>query len=858
MFVNKQVGGIEFRLLSPQDIRKMAAMEVTVSELYDQDGFPVEGGLMDPRLGVIDPGFRCRTCAGKVGECPGHIGFIDLARPVVHVKFAETLHKILNSTCKACGRIKMKDAQVKYYQKLFADLEEEGEESKKWQLIEELLMSISKLKKCPHCNEATLEVKLDKPTTFYEVKHKITPLDIRERLEKIPDSDLPFLGLNPEVVRPEWMVLTAMVVLPVTVRPSITLETSERAEDDLTHKLVDIMRINMRLKENMTTGAPTVIVEDLWELLQYHVTTFIDNEISGIPPARHRAGRELKGIAQRIKSKEGRFRHNLAGKRVNFSARTVISPDSRIAVDEVGIPVEIAKELTIPEIVTEHNMEKLKKLIMEGSEQIKGVNYVLTADGRRKRITNETKETISTELAPGMIVERHLVTGDSVIFNRQPSLHKASIMVHRARVLPYHSFRINPAVCLPYNADFDGDEMNLHVPQNPEAMSEAVLLMSVARQLRSVRYGGPIIGGVQDHITGAYLLTRKDTVFTREEAAQLLFEAGIDSKVPNKEAITGKELVSLIIPAEVSVEFEAKTCKYRSCPECPKGKCPHDSYVRIEKGKLVAGALDEAAIGSGEGKLIDAIAWAKGSEAALEFISKFTNLSLIYLRRRGISLGLNDFQIPESAHKKINEVLDAGEAEVEVLISKFKKGELEPWPGLTLKDTLEAEIMSVLNKARDKAVKVVGSSLSEENTGVMMAITGARGKLLNIAQMTGCLGQQAIGGTRVVRGYRDRTLPHFKRGDLGAKSHGFVYNSYGVGLNPFEFLWVAMAGREGLTDTSMRTPKSGYMYRRLANALQDLKVEYDSSVRDNRGIIVQFEYGEDGVYPAKSRKGQVI
>lgn len=858
MFVNKQIGGIEFRLMSPQDIRKMAGMEIMVSELYDQDGFPVEGGLMDPRLGVVDPGFRCRTCGGKVGECPGHIGFIDLARPVIHVKFSETIHKILNSTCRSCGRIRMKEAQVKYYQKLFESLEEEGEESKKWGLIEEAMIAISKVKKCPHCNEVMVEVKLDKPTTFYENKHKITSLDIRERLEKIPDEDLPLLGLNPKVCRPEWMVLTAMSVLPVTVRPSITLETGERAEDDLTHKLVDIMRINMRLKENMTTGAPTVIVEDLWELLQYHVTTFIDNEISGIPPARHRAGRELKGIAQRIKSKEGRFRHNLAGKRVNFSARTVISPDSRIAVDEVGVPLEIAKELTIPEIVTEHNMEKLKKLIMEGSEQIKGVNYVLTSDGRRKRITNETKETVSTELAPGMIVERHLMTGDSVIFNRQPSLHKASIMVHKVRVLPYHSFRINPAVCLPYNADFDGDEMNLHVPQNPEAMSEAMLLMSVARQLRSVRYGGPIIGGVQDHITGAYFLTHKNTVFTREAAAQLLFEAGIDAKLPAKEEITGKELVSVLIPSDINIEFEAKTCKYRSCAECPKGKCPHDAYVKIERGKLVSGALDEAAIGSGEGKLIDAIAWQKGPEAALDFISKFTNLVLINLRKRGVSVGLDDFQIKEEAHKKIKEVLDAGEAEVVTLMEKFKKGSLEPWPGLTLRDTLEAEIMSVLNKARDKAVKLVGSSLSDENTGVIMAITGARGKLLNIAQMTGCLGQQAIGGTRVVRGYRDRTLPHFKKGDLGAASHGFVRNSYESGLNPFEFIWVAMAGREGLTDTSMRTPKSGYMYRRLANALQDLRVEYDSSVRDNRGVIVQFEYGEDGIYPAKSRKGKVM
>jgi len=482
---------------------------------------------------------------------------------------------------------------------------------------------------------------------------------------------------------------------------------------------------------------------------------------------------------------------------------------------------------------------------------------VLTPDGRRKRVSDETKETISTELAPGMIVERHLIDGDYVLFNRQPSLHRLSIMVHKVRVLPFHTFRLNPAVCPPYNADFDGDEMNLHVPQNPEAITEAISLMRVAKQIRSVRYGGPIIGGHQDHITAVYFLSKDGTEFTREEAAQLLYESGIEIELPKGDKFTGKDLVTLITP-KVDVEFEAKVCKYRSCEKCIKGECKHDAYVVFKGGKHVSGALDEMAVGSGEGKLIDAIYTAHGSEVALDYLTKILRLALAHLRKRGFSLGMGEFEIPADAHAKVEQSLKDGDNEVNTLVSKYHKNELEPWPGLDLRDTLEAEVMSTLNKTRDKAVRIVGKYLEPTNPAVIMAITGARGKLLNIAQMAACLGQQAIGGTRVLRGYRDRTLPHFPRGDLGAKSHGFVYNSYGKGLNPFEFFWVAMSGREGLTDTSMRTPKSGYMYRRLANALQDLRVEVDGTVRDSRGVIVQFLFGEDGIDPSKSIKGGVI
>ncbi|MBR9680791.1 MAG: DNA-directed RNA polymerase subunit A', partial [Candidatus Altiarchaeota archaeon] len=366
--VRKEIGGIKFGLFSPDVIRRMSAMEILVPELYDQDGFPVEGGLMDPRLGVVDPGMRCRTCAAKVGSCPGHFGHIEVAKPSIHVRFGKEIYNWLTAMCHNCGRIKITKEKRERFFKLFKLAGEEGTNKDKTNLMKDIIVSAKAEKACQFCTTAQPKVEWEKPTTYFMDGEKITPAEVREYLEKIPDEDLPLLGIDVDSARPEWSILTAMLVPPVTARPSITLETGERSEDDMTHKLVDIMRINTRLKENMASGAPAVIIEDFWELLQYHVTTLIDNEVSGVPPARHRAGRQLKGIVQRIKTKEGRFRRNLAGKRVNFSARTVISPDSDIGVDEVGVPYEIGKILTIPVYVTDENIDWLRSLVKLGSE----------------------------------------------------------------------------------------------------------------------------------------------------------------------------------------------------------------------------------------------------------------------------------------------------------------------------------------------------------------------------------------------------------------------------------------------------------------------------------------------------------
>ncbi len=862
----KKIDSIEFGLLSPEDIRKMSVAQIVVADTYDEDGYPIESGIMDPRLGVIDPGQRCRTCGNRVGNCPGHFGHIELARPVMHAGYAKVIHKVLRAICRECNQILLTDEEVDHFKRLFKRYPEIGQRTAN--LSKEILKRAAKVKTCPHCEAEQLKLKLEKPTSIYEVSDagsvRLTPIDIRARLENITDEHYQLLGINPNAARLEWSILTVLAVPPVTVRPSITLESGVRSEDDLSHKLIDIIRINQRLRENLEAGAPQLIVEDLWELLQYHTTTYFDNGVSGIPPARHRSGRALRTLSQRLKGKEGRFRSNLSGKRVDFSARTVISPDPNISMNEVGVPEQIATILTIPERVTEWNIEKMKALVIRGPDRHPGCNYLIRSDGRRVDLRFVKDRTIIADtIEPGFVVERHLDTGDIVLFNRQPSLHRMSIMAHEVRVMPYRTFRLALYVCPPYNADFDGDEMNLHVPQSEEARAEARVLMRVQEQILSPRYGGPIIGALQDYISAAFLLTRKSSLYTLNQVNQLTAVTGFEGELPSpaiKAPIplwTGKQIFSLFIPQDINISFKANVC--RKCQKCELADCPYDSYVVVRDGELLFGVVDEKAFGAGEpDSLFHRIIKEKGPTTARKFMDSVGRMLIRLITDRGFSMGLNDVTLPHEAEERIKIILHEADTKVNQLIETYKRGELDANPGQTLLETLEQRIQATLAEARDSAGAIAGEHLGLENSAVIMAQTGARGSRLNLSQMAAVVGQQSVRGGRISRGYIGRTLPHFERGDLGARARGFVSSSYKSGLDPIEYWFHAAGGREGLVDTAVRTSTSGYMQRRLMTALQDLKVETDGTVRTSPGTIVQFKFGDDGVDPSKSDHGRSV
>ena len=870
--ITKKIGSIYFSLLSPNEIRKMSGTKVITADTYDDDGFPITMGLMDPRMGVIEPGLRCKTCGQRVGKdkCPGHFGHIDLAMPVIHVGHIKSIRDCLRSTCRQCGHLLLTDKQKADFIEELKNYTREGKN--KAPLFKQIVTDSKKSDKCVSCGREVGKIELDKPTSLRENGKKLTPSEVREWLEKIRDEELPLLDINIKSARPEWMILTVLPVPPVTTRPSVTLQSGERSEDDLTHKLVDVIRINQRLQENRDAGAPQLIVEDLWELLQYHITTYLDNQTSGIPPARHRSGRPLKTLAQRLKGKEGRFRSNLSGKRVNFSARTVISPDPNLSINEVGVPRKIAEELTVPVRVTIHNIEWCKKLITEKyskltspDEYIAGVNYVIKeSEGMKRRIkvTEKNSETVAEKLEIGSIIERQLMENDLALFNRQPSLHRMSMMAHRVKVVPNKTFRFNLCVCPPYNADFDGDEMNLHILQGEEAKAEAEILMKVQENILSPRFGGAIIGGIHDIISGTFLLTNKKRKIPISDASQILGATGFEGKIlksqieNGKKYITGEDIFSTLLPDDLNLEYKSKTCL--NCDNCTAPDCPHNAYVIIKKGILKQGTIDENSIGAFKGKILDRIIRDHGMDAGREFIDNVTKLGIAVITLFGFTTSIDDEDIPDEARRQIEEGLDKAMKKIRNLVKAYENDELESLPGRSLKETLEMEIMRVTGRARDLAGEIAGKHLGLENSAVIMAKSGARGSMLNLSQMSGCVGQQAVRGERIHRGYQNRTLPHFKKGDLGASAKGFVASNYKKGLSPTEYFFHSMGGREGLVDTAVRTSRSGYMQRRLINALEDVKVENDGTVRHAGGQIIQFKYGEDGIDPTRSLAGKSI
>jgi len=854
----KAVNAIKFSVLSPNEIRKYSVTEISAPETYDEDGMPVTGGLMDSRLGTLEPGQKCATCGNTAARCPGHFGHIELAEPVLHIAFVEDIRKILVSTCRSCGRLLLPQDVIDSYRAKLAE-KKSSTPTLAEEITKEIIAKTKKVKTCPHCNKPQYEIEFTKPTTFHEITEwggatRLLSVAIRERLERVPDDDIRLLGYDPSTTRPEWFVLQVLPVPPVNVRPSITLESGIRSEDDLTHKLVDILRVNQRVKESKESGTPPLIVQDLVDLLQYQVTTYFDNEVSGIPQAHHRSGRPLKTISQRLKGKEGRFRGSLSGKRVDFSSRTVISPDANLDICEVGVPYEVAKKLTIPERVAPWNVEFLKQLVLNGPEKHPGANYVIRPDGVKIRLDYASdRSALAENLGLGYVVERHLMNGDIVLFNRQPSLHRMSIMAHYVKVLPYRTFRLHPAVCPPYNADFDGDEMNLHVPQSEEARAEALMLMRVQDQIISPRYGGPIIGAIRDYLTAAYLLTHDSTRLTKEEFTNLALAGGYVGPLPEpiektpEPLYSGKQLFSLFLPKDFNYVMASKWAK------------GNVKDVIVKNGELVSGIIDRAAIGAEEpNSLLHRITKDYSTDEARRFLNAILAVLKAYITRRGFTYGYNDLELSEDILKKIHASIKETYNEVARLFDLYEKKQLPLARGLSPEDALELYIVNELQRARDRAGRIADRAFPDSNPGVIMARTGARGSLLNIGQMAASLGQQSVRGRRIEKGYQDRALPHFLPGERSPDAKGFVKSNYRDGLSPVEFFFHAMGGREGLVDTAVRTQQSGYMQRRLVNAMEHLRVEYDLSVRDPYGHIIQFVYGEDGVDPAKSDHGLAV
>ncbi|NMA44192.1 MAG: DNA-directed RNA polymerase subunit A' [Candidatus Diapherotrites archaeon] len=857
--IMKKIGSVEFSILGPEMIRKMSAIEIKTPETYDKDGYPMEGGLMDAHLGVINPGIRCKTCGQGMRNCPGHFGHIELERPVVHSEFGRKLELLMNTTCKDCGNILLPEEQIK-------KLQEEAK-GKVVDKTKKIMIKTKTVKKCPHCSAPAHKTTLDKPTNFFYNKERIYPTQIREWVEKIPEEHLRILGYDTTRIKPEWFIMTSLQVPPITIRPSITLDNGIKSEDDLTHKLVDIIRINQRLKDNIEAGAPQLIIEDLWDLLQYHVTTYFDNNTAGVPPAKHRSGRPLRTIIQRLKGKKGRFRYNLTGKRVNHAARTIIVPDPYIDLSELGIPEEAAKELTVPEFVTEWNLETVKKIVEKSDRPV----YIIRPNGTRRKVTEENKEEIVKEIDIGYRIERNLKDGDIVLFNRQPSLHRMSMMAHTARIMPGKVFRMNPIVCPPYNADFDGDEMNCHVPQTEEGKAEAKKLMLARDQIISPRFGAPVIAPKEDGVSGAFALTMPQTEFTKETAMQLMYEIGVTElpKPDRGKKYSGKLIFSQILPKDLNLEYESYTSKiFKQAGMKPEDGKIIEQYmnkVKIVNGNIESGVIDSASLSEGKGVLVDTIAREYDSIVLEQFYHDLNRLTGYILTEKGMTASLAEYDVSNNIETLKNKVINETMKKAEELVESYKKGTMEIIPGRTIQESFEQYMMRISAEAKDKVEKAIMQEKLQYVTGeeavlntIAMILSKSRGSTTNLMNIAGFWGQASVREGRPKKGFKKRLITSNERADEGLLAGGFITNNFLDGMTAKQYFYHSMGGRQGEVDTGVSTKVSGYLYRRLANSLKDIVSAPDGTVRTASNSLIQYQYGEDGVFPKNTNKGKSV
>ncbi|KAF7236742.1 DNA-directed RNA polymerase II subunit RPB1 [Varanus komodoensis] len=686
-----------------------------------------------------------------------------------------------------------------------------------------------------------------------EKKILLSPERVHEIFKRISDEECFILGMDPKYARPEWMICTVLPVPPLSVRPAVVMQGSARNQDDLTHKLADIVKINNQLRRNEQNGAAAHVIAEDVKLLQFHVATMVDNELPGLPRAMQKSGRPLKSLKQRLKGKEGRVRGNLMGKRVDFSARTVITPDPNLSIDQVGVPRSIAANMTFAEIVTPFNIDRLQELVRRGNSQYPGAKYIIRDNGDRIDLRFHPKPS-DLHLQIGYKVERHMCDGDIVIFNRQPTLHKMSMMGHRVRILPWSTFRLNLSVTTPYNADFDGDEMNLHLPQSLETRAEIQELAMVPRMIVTPQSNRPVMGIVQDTLTAVRKFTKRDVFLERGEVMNLLmFLSTWDGKVPQPAILkprplwTGKQIFSLIIPGHINCIRTHSTHPDDEDSGLYKHISPGDTKVIVENGELIMGILCKKSLGTSAGSLVHISYLEMGHDVTRLFYSNIQTVINNWLLIEGHTIGIGDSIADAKTYQDIQNTIKKAKQDVIEVIEKAHNNELEPTPGNTLRQTFENQVNRILNDARDKTGSSAQKSLSEYNNFKSMVVSGAKGSKINISQVIAVVGQQNVEGKRIPFGFKHRTLPHFIKDDYGPESRGFVENSYLAGLTPTEFFFHAMGGREGLIDTAVKTAETGYIQRRLIKSMESVMVKYDATVRNSINQVVQLRYGEDGL-----------
>ena len=858
--------GIQFSILSPHEIQKGSVAEIVNRDTHVNNK-PVIGGLFDPRMGVLDPGYICPSDGLDYVETPGYFGHINLARPVFYIQYLTTIMKILRCVCIKCSKLLIDKEKYSHFLKLNND--------ERWNRVFQVASKKKRCGECSHNGCGCLQPKLKKEglatliAEWSEKEDEIKSMDTETNkgdkmsmklipelvikiFKKISDEDVNFMGFSPIWSRPEWMISQVLAVPPPQVRPSVKHDSQQRSEDDLTHIIINIIKANKMLQDKIEQNANSNVIDDWTTVLQYYIATLVDNKIPGVAAVAQRSGRPLKAIKDRLNGKSGRVRGNLMGKRVDFSARSVITPDPNLSISELGIPLKVAKNLTKPIKVNEKNRNYLKTLLINGPDNYPGAKIYEKQNGDCISLRYVDRDSIKLEI--GDTVHRHILDGDAVLFNRQPTLHRMSMMCHIAKVMMKgDTFRMNVADTKPYNADFDGDEMNLHMPQDDESEIELKELAAVKYHIISPANNKSIVGIFQDSLLSTYLFTKKIHEFTPRNAMNLIAHLRtIDlSKINfHDNKIKNFDLLSLILP---NISMKYKTKKFTEDEDYNTS----NNVLEINKGIFKRGCIEKSALGDTTRGLIQRLYNDYGCDKSRDFIDNLQDLVTEYMKLSGYSVGISDLIADNDTNQQIYETINKKKVEVKSLIDETHLGIFDNKTGKTNVEEFESRVNNILNKASFEAGKIGRKNLVENNRFVTMVDAGSKGSDLNISQMISCLGQQNVDGKRIPYGFEDRTLPHYTKYDDSPNARGFVENSFIGGLNPDELFFHAMGGRVGLIDTAVKTSQTGYIQRRLIKSLEDLMTHYDMTVRNNKNKIVQFIYGEDGFDPVKIESQQI-
>jgi DNA-directed RNA polymerase beta' subunit len=986
-----EIKNIQFEIFSSDEILKHSVALINESKLSG------EGSIYDSRMGVIQNYNKCVTCKGTNKECPGHFGHIELTYPILHPLFTNQILLYLNLFCSNCNKLCCNKEE--YDKTLLSKYKNYTRTQKLSEYIK------NTLKKCSYCGHKGYYYIHDENNIYNEKEEKISTRQIKYIFDNISNKDMKMIGCC-QKIHPSNLIISVLPVLPLCARPFVETPNGI-CDDDLTNKYVEIIKINnklklkqdkinIELKQNSLNSSYDTEKEFMESLkhLEFHIKTLMDNSKG---KARQINGRPIKCFRERLNGKNGLFRNNLSGKRVDFSARTVIGPDITLKANEIAIPTCFSKKLTFPERVCSFNFDYLDNLIQQNKvnyvirdngskiydiniykkpkifyikkgfflqkgdivirnnkkidpekyKQIKGLDvqlentdsvvrngkllknikiddeniplnlynedrilrngiilnpndddFIYNDNDILIRIIDGKKEYLPIVISPeryfqlkeGDIVERHLKDGDLVLFGRQPTLHKGSMIARNVKIInentnvnnrqPVKTIRMNLAATKTYNADFDGDEMNIYVPQSYQTVCELEHLSSTEALLKSGQSSRLLLCICQDALLGGYLITRGEykvvngkNVYSDKVSIDIdvfndclmkindwdmdyitnkfkHIKMVLKWKNINDDIYNGHCLISMLFPDDFEYTFTPNN-------------------IKISNGVMISGFLNKQNLSDGHASIVHKLDKEYGAKIAVDFVSNFQFLMNHFLIERGFSIGLQDCIFTDSnANDKIKKEMIKFFIEAQGIINTE-----------TDEFMREQKINNCLNNATSVGQKISKESLNFDNSLNCMVLSGSKGSYVNIAQITGIIGQQNVDGKRISKNFGNRTLPHYYSDDdkylkndiesFGQKfddnniemkmleqlfeSRGFVTSSYIKGLNPKQLFFHAAGGREGVIDTAIKTAKSGYIQRKLVKKMEDLKISYSGYITNAKDNIIQFNYG-DNLDPSTSVK----